>query len=176
MARKTKPAYAPGRKLGGRVRMLTQSIFRDAGLAPTGPGISMLEDQWSDLLGPRLAGLSAPVKLSGTKAGQVLTIEIVPAAAPVFQHQSETLKSSINAATGLKLRDLKFIQKVPTAKQKGSAPTKPLALNEKRELEAPLEGVQSSHLRKALLAFGVAVYTSRDAPPIGGKDESIDGN
>ena len=121
------------------------------------PGLTQIRQRWKDLVGDKLAGMSVPVRLSGKGLDRTLTLEIIPAAAPLFLHQSETLRQKISIACGGELKALKFIQRAP---QKTSLTRRrPLSAQDRARLEAELSGIKNKQLSAALLAFGEAVYT-----------------
>lgn len=152
---RAKPVQGPAQQIHRRVSKLL-SKYADH----EGPGLPQLQRRWKDLVGERLSKLSRPVKLSGKGLDRVLTLEILPAASPIFQHQADFLKQHLSTAIGGPLKDIKLIQKqsvvngTPAPKR-----ARPLTAQEREEIQAGLNEIKNPKLAAALLAFGQAVYT-----------------
>lgn len=152
---RAKPVTGPAQQIHRRVSKLL-SKYTDH----EGPGLPLLQRRWKDLVGERLSKLSRPVKLSGKGMDRVLTLEILPAASPIFQHQSDFLRQHLATAIGGPLKDIKLIQKQSVGTLK--APTKParlLTAQEREEIQAGLTNIKNPKLAAALLAFGQAICT-----------------
>ncbi len=151
---RARPANGQGERLSLRITKIMKPYTKNEG-----PGISMLQRRWKDLVGERLAKLSYPVKLTGKAENRVLTLEILPSASPIFQHQSEMLKQRLAASSGGFLKDLKFVHKA-TPGQNGDKARKlrPLSAQERDQLNEGVASVKNPRLSQALLAFGEAVY------------------
>ena len=154
---RAKPVRAPAQQLSTRVsRLLSKYADRD------GPGLPLLQRRWKDLVGERLAKLSYPVKLSGKGLDRVLTLEILPAASTIFQHQSDFLKQHLTSAIGGTLKDIKLVQKSSVGHVQSKAThTRPLTAQEREEIQAGLNSIKNPKLAAALLAFGQAIYTQK---------------
>ena len=146
---RARPANGQGERLSLRITKIMKPYTKNEG-----PGISMLQRRWKDLVGERLAKLSYPIKLTGKAENRVLTLEILPSASPIFQHQSEMAASS-----GGFLKDLKVVHKA-TPGQNGDKARKlrPLSAQERDQLNEGVASVKNPRLSQALLAFGEAVY------------------
>ncbi|MEL7481950.1 MAG: DciA family protein, partial [Pseudomonadota bacterium] len=95
------------------------------GNAPKGTTLMRLQVDWTDLVGERLSKVCRPVKLSGAKTGQTLTLRVLPAASALVQHQGETLRQRLSVAAGgtivrLKLEQGPLPQQPPRRRKKGS--------------------------------------------------------
>ena len=155
MRHRAKPVYTPGNKLSLRIAKVMRPYAKD-----DGPGLPLIQRRWQDLVGPRLAKLSRPVKLTGKKEERILTLEILPSASPIFQHQNEMLKQRLAAACGGFLKDIKLVQKASTGRSPtGKAASPPLSARDREEIKAGLDEIKNPQLSAALLAFGEAVYT-----------------
>ena len=152
---RARPAAPLDEKLSLRVSRIMRPYTKNEG-----PGISMLQRRWKDLVGERLSQLSYPVKLTGKGETRVLTLEIIPSASPIFQHQSEMLKQRLASASGGFLRELKFVHKsAPGNAGKPARKTAPLSAQDRDLLKDGVAQVKNPRLSQALLAFGEAVYT-----------------
>lgn len=152
---RAKPVRVTGKRLSTSIGKVTAPFLKDEG-----PGLARLKARWKDLVGERLAGLSQPIKLSGKKGETVLTLEILPAAAPLFQHQAEMLRQKLSVFSGGQLKAIKLVQaNTARSETNGQTRTRPLSLAELQSLENALSGIKNASLSKALLAFGKAVYT-----------------
>jgi hypothetical protein len=87
-------------------RNRTASVGRDA--AALGSGIfaragfrnPTLVTRWADIVGPEVARICQPVKLSEGASGGVLTLKAEPGASLFLQHESRLLCEKINAYLG----------------------------------------------------------------------------
>ncbi|MAP93948.1 MAG: hypothetical protein CMK07_03260 [Ponticaulis sp.] len=148
------PVDTSSRRVGLRASALLRRFSKDEG-----PGLPLLQQRWKDLVGERLSKLSKPVKLTGKKEARVLTLEILPAASPIFQHQGEFLKQHLTAAIGGHIRDIKLVQKRMADPKAGKISTRPLTAQERDELKQGVSNIKNTKLSEALLAFGEAIYT-----------------
>ncbi|MFL5236439.1 MAG: DUF721 domain-containing protein [Rhizomicrobium sp.] len=85
---------------------LSQNIFARAGFRdPT------LVLRWVDIVGPEVARLCQPLKLSDGPTGGVLTLKAEPGAAVFLQHESRALCERINGWFGREaIARLRFVQ------------------------------------------------------------------
>lgn len=152
---RAKPVRPPGRKLGVSIGKLLGKASKNEG-----PGLSLIQQRWPELVGERLAKLSRPVRLTGKGPMRVLTLDINPSASTVFQHQSEFLRQHIGQAIGGTLKDIKLIQKNPgTSSQTSARRIRPLTALEREALQDGVSNIKNPKLAAALLAFGEAIYT-----------------
>lgn len=151
------PVKAPGNRLSGSIRKVTRSLLKEEG-----PGIELLKQRWNDLAGERLAKISEPTRLTKGKAGKILHLDILPAAAPLFQHQGESLRRKISVLIGGDLAVIKLNQTgMPTKTGETRIGTRILTLEERRELEAQFMDVQNTQLKAALMKFGSSFIAQR---------------
>ena len=148
---RAKPVGPSGQILGRRVQQVLGKVAKDEG-----PGLPMIQSRWRDLVGERLSKMSRPVKLTGKSTARILTLEILPASAPVFQHMSEQLKQKLGALMGGHFKEIKYLQTTPTRARPAA---RPLSAQEREEIMASLADIKNPQLSAALLAFGEAVYT-----------------
>jgi hypothetical protein len=140
------------RPLGALVPALTRPAFKRKSPA----GAQIMAD-WPALVGPALAAVSQPVRLSsGT-----LTLACSGPVAMEMQHLAPQLAQRINAALGrVAVERFRFVQRALA----GSAPRPasrqaPAALPER--VESALAGIDSPELRDALARLARGVYRNR---------------
>ena len=151
---RAKPVSPPGQRLHTKIAKLVRKYEGKGSL-----GLPHLQRRWKELAGDRLSKLSTPVKLAGPAEARILTLEILPAASPLFQHQGEFLKQHLSMAIGGKIVDIKLKHKAASAGQKDSKPgVRPLTIQEREAITAELKDIKNPKLAAALLAFGEAVY------------------
>lgn len=117
---------------------------------------------WPQVVGPALAAVTAPERLSGGKGGRVLTIRAVGPVALELQHLAPQLIERINAHLGPgAVARLKFLQSVPgfaEPQAPASAPPRrapdPQAL---ARLDAALADLPEGPLREAMERLGRAI-------------------
>ncbi len=147
------PARRGARKFSSGLHKVTRAILKDEG-----PGIDQLIARWKDLVGERLAKVSVPTKLTKSKDGSILHLDIAPAAAPLFQHQGEALRKKISILIGGNLKAIKLHQKTVTSSSgDGEKRRHILTIEETKEIESAVTDVKNYELRKALMNFGKSV-------------------
>ena len=156
MRHRARAVIPPAQPFRNRIHTVMAPYTKDE----KGPGLPQIKARWNDLVGEKLSGMSAPVKLTGKGMDRVLTLEILPAAAPLFQHQSETLRQKLSMACGGEIKSLKFIQRAPV--KTSAKRRRPLSAQDRERLVADLSGIKNKQLSAALLAFGEAIYTQDD--------------
>jgi len=160
-------ARARLRRLRARpVRLAPKSVGRDVRrvtrkhLKGTGSPVSKLKDDWEKIVGERLAKLCRPEKISGSKAGRTLTLRVLPAAAALIQHQSETIRQRVSVTAGGDVTKLKLLQGPLRANDKPiRKPPRPLTAAERADLDQSSAKIESTALKAAIVALGRAVLT-----------------
>lgn len=129
-----------------------------------GSSLARLRDQWPEIVGEEIAALCRPEKMANTKAGRILTLLVMPAAAPLIQHQSETIRQRVSVAAGGDITGLKLVQGQPGALKRRtiSAPTRQLTATELADLEASARNITDLALHEAIVALGRAVLPEED--------------
>ena len=131
------------------------------------PPIQVLRQRWREIAGEQLYKYCRPERLSGGKDGRVLTLLVVPQAAPMVQHQSETLRQRVSVSAGGDITAIRIKQGAlgaePAKPMRRKA--RPLTPAERRELEASAASIADDKLRAAIVALGEAMLTADDAPP-----------
>ncbi|BDG73694.1 DUF721 domain-containing protein [Roseomonas fluvialis] len=140
------------RPLGALVPALTRPAFKRKSPA----GAQIMAD-WPALVGPALAAVSQPVRLtSGT-----LTLACSGPVAMEMQHLAPQLAQRINAGLGrVAVERFRFVQRTPGSGAPRMAPRPaPAALPER--VESALAGIESPELREALARLARGVYRNR---------------
>ncbi len=134
--------YGP-KPIGAILSRVTRAAFRSNNAASA----RLLAD-WPEIVGPHLAGNTAPRRLStGT-----LTINCAGPMALELQHSSAILMDRINTHLGKAVvKQLRFVQKTPVARTAAS--------RKKRSQPDPvdIEGLPDGPLKEALAALGAHV-------------------
>ncbi|MFT8244103.1 DUF721 domain-containing protein [Roseomonas sp. BN140053] len=138
--------------MGSLVPRLTRPAFRRR--SPAG---AMLMSDWPSLVGPALAAVTSPLRLTrGT-----LTIACSGPMAMELQHLGPQLMQRINAALGaVAVESLRFVQQAtsrPVANPAATRPAPPLP----EPLRERLAGVADPDLRGALERLARGVYRKR---------------
>lgn len=132
------------RPLAGRIQAATARLALD----------------WPQVVGPALAAVTAPERLSGGKGARVLTIRAAGPVALELQHLAPQLIERINAHLGPgAVARLRFIQSAPGVAEP-QAPLPPRRAPDPQALarmEAALAEVPEGPLREAMARLGRAI-------------------
>ena len=137
--------------LGSLIPRLTRPAFRKRSPA----GAQLMAD-WPDVVGPALASVTQPLRLS---AG-TLTLGCAGPVAMELQHLAPELIGRINAHLGrLAVERLRFVQQAPPGARPVAARPKPVTLPD--TVEAKLASMPEGELREALAKLARGVYRRR---------------
>lgn len=149
-----------------QIGLSAERIGRKSG-AKKLPPIQVLRQRWREIAGEQLYKYCRPERLSGGKDGRVLTLLVVPQAAPMVQHQSETLRQRVSVSAGGDITAIKIKQGAL-----GNEPAKPMRRKsrplthaEREALQESAARIQDDKLRAAIVALGEAMLTADDTPP-----------
>ncbi len=148
-----------------QIGLAAERVGRKSG-AKKLPPIQVLRQRWREIAGEQLYKYCRPERLSGGKDGRVLTLLVLPQAAPMVQHQSETLRQRVSVSAGGDITAIK-IKQGPLRNEPAKPlrrKTRPLTPKERKELEAAAERIQDAKLRAAIVALGEAMLTAEDTP------------
>lgn len=150
------PVYRGPRTLGHMLARSLRPVLKEAG-----PASDTLASRWAEIVGERLAKVTAPVRVSRGKAGGVLYLRAPSAAAPMIQHAAEHILERVNLASGSKVKTIRIIHTAAPAHV--SAP-RPRALSpaEREALFRSLALVHTPAVRSALEELGKAILTRRE--------------
>jgi hypothetical protein len=153
MAAEQRHVYGP-RPVSALLPGLTRAAFRRRA-----PGTAQVLADWTSIVGPALAAVTLPRRLSqGT-----LTIACSGPIAMELQHLSGELKARINTALGAGVvTALRFDQTAPESRLVAPPPRKPSPQSRARA-ESAVESLPSGELRDALAALGRAVFGASEA-------------
>jgi hypothetical protein len=156
--RRARPLPPPARSMGAAATRALAPILKQAGPAP-----ASLSQRWPEIVGPRLAAVTEPIKVTRSKAGSTLVVRAPSAAAPVIQHAQKDILERVSLATGANVTGLKIVHTEASIATKAAA-EQPRALTGAERLairQAAEEKAQSPALRDALTALGEAVASWR---------------
>lgn len=156
----TKPAQGfQGRSVGAVLGRITAPVMQKRGFRQ----VDILS-HWSMIVGPQLAALSCPERISrqgrGTADGAVLTVKVEGAMALEVQHMAPLILERINQHYGAgAVARLNIVQgPLPLDYLKAQAAREtPLSDDEISDKQAELDGFDNSRLRLALARLGARV-------------------
>jgi hypothetical protein len=146
--------YGP-RPVGALVPNLTRAAFRRRA-----PGTAQVLADWGSIVGPALAAVTLPRRLTnGT-----LTIVCSGPIAMELQHLSSELIARINTALGAGVvTALRFAQ--TTIESPAPQPKRPASPQSQARAESAVESLPSGDLRDALTSLGRAVFRASEPAP-----------
>ena len=134
------------RPVGGLVAGLTRPAFRRRS-----PATAQILADWTAIVGPALAAVTVPKRLSGT----TLTLACAGPVAMELQHMSGELLARVNGHLGrIAVERVRFVQDAPAAPLP-AAPEPPAS-----DVGLPVTGLPDGALRDALVALGRSVRRS----------------
>lgn len=152
---RARPLRQPPKPVGRDISKVTRKHLKGGG-SP----ISKLKDDWEKIVGERLAKLCRPEKLSGAKTGRTLTLRVLPAAAALVQHQSETIRQRVSVVAGGDITKLTLLQGTLQAKSQPERKIRrPLSADERAALDQSVAKIDNPALKAAIVALGRAVLT-----------------
>jgi len=144
------------------VAISADRVSRKSGAAKL-PPLKLLQARWREIAGEQLYKFSHPEKISASKDGRILTLRVIPQAAPLVQHQSETIRQRVSVAAG---GDITAIRIVQGTIQRGAETlayrprARQLTPEEAVMLDAGARQIENPRLRAAIVALGKAVLTA----------------
>lgn len=136
-------------------------------------GFSAVEivTNWAEIVGPALAGESAPERLSfahGARSGGTLHVRASGSIALEMQHLTPIIVERINTCFGYAAVARLALVQGPVLARRGAVrrrpPPPPLDADRLRTIESSTSDIGSEPLRAALRQLGTAVGTARDRP------------
>lgn len=149
------PVYRPAKPMGVALARALRPLLKEAGPAP-----ETLQSRWQEIVGLKLAAITAPIRVSRAKDGAVLHLRVPSAAAPIIQHAKDHILERVNLASGSKITSLKLIQTAPP-KQLSLVVPRPLTPEQREALVKRLAPIRSNGLRTALSQLGEAILTGQ---------------
>ena len=179
MSKRATPAPAKAstpaeRPRGGRARSVAE-LLPDAGRAAFrrfGFVQSAVVSRWSEIVGPRYAGVSSPESIKfphGERIGGTLNLVVRGAHATMMQHIAPEIIERVNRFFGYAaVAKVQFRQgDVPVPRPRAAPPSlKPVPL----DLGASLRTIADPELKAVLEALAAGVAATRGAPSVGGDE------
>jgi len=154
---RARPVRAPMKPLG----LTAQRVGRKAGTAKL-PPLKYLQINWRQIVGEQLWRWCQPEKITSSKDGRILTLTVLPQAAPLIQHQSETIRQRVSVAAGGDITGIRIIQ--GQVRRTGPAEYqrrwRKLTTGETALITSKAERVDNPRLRAAIVALGEAVLSA----------------
>jgi hypothetical protein len=127
------------------------------------PPLKLLQARWREIAGEQIYKFSHPEKISASKDGRVLTLRVIPQAAPLVQHQSETIRQRVSVAAGGDITAIRIVQG-PIQRGAETVTYRPkarlLTPDEAQALETEASRIENPRLRAAIVALGKAVLSA----------------
>ncbi|WP_018998215.1 DUF721 domain-containing protein [Hirschia maritima] len=160
--RRGKPIYHSARPLS---RAMYKTVYPALKGKDSGAALSSLQRRWPEVLGKDLASLCEPIQILKPTTGYVLVLEANSASAALkLKHQTDIILERVNAGSGARFKGIR-LQQTKTKHQSVKATTKlrhQITPEEAAEIEATLDGVESSSLKRALQRLGEAVKSKTE--------------
>ena len=142
------------RALAASLPKVTKPVLEKHGRA-----YASLIAEWTNIVGPALAAMSLPEKLSSGATGGVLTVRVAGAAATEFQHLTPQILDRINTYLGFgAVTRLRLVQAPLPGPTRRPAPRpavpSPAA---RRAVAAATDTISDPALHDALVRFGEAI-------------------
>lgn len=147
----------PAKPVGLALQRLARKTIPDKG-----PAISKLKTRWPDLVGPEISRFCRPEKIVASRDGRTLTLRVVPAAAPMIQHQSEIIRQRVSASMGGDITRIKLVQaplQAGTSTQVTPETSRALTAKELDDLQSSAAKIENPGLREAIVRLGKAVLS-----------------
>ena len=137
-------------------------------LKVAGPSPGTLAAQWPEIVGPRLAALTHPIRVQPAKGGATLHVRAASSVAPLLQHAQAGILERVRLATGYAIVRLAIDQTAASAPKPRRARAR-LSDEARAELKQTLAGVRTPALGQALEELGEAVLAEPPARPRRGR-------
>jgi hypothetical protein len=156
---RARPVRAPMKPLG----LMAERVGRKAGTAKL-PPLKQMQINWRQIVGEQIWRWSQPEKITASKEGRVLTLMVLPQAAPMIQHQSEIIRQRVSVAAGGDITSIRIIQGQIRRTGPGEFRRRSRTLTpaEKAEVAAHAFPIENPRLRAAIVALGEAVLSATE--------------
>ena len=156
---RARPVRAPMKTLG----LAAQRVGRKAGTAKLAP-LKQLQVNWREIVGEKLWRWCHPEKITASKDGRILTLTVLPQAAPLIQHQSEIIRQRVSVAAGGNITGIRIVQGPVRRSGPGEYQRRwrNLTPAEKADIAARAESADNLRLRAAIVALGEAVLSATE--------------
>lgn len=152
-ARRGRATIKPPPKAGALAARIVKPL-----IPPGQKSLSEIKRQWDEIVGEKLARLTAPEKLTKGPDGLVLTIIVAGSAAPFVQHQTPLILERLRLA-GADVVAMTMKQGAPPQRAIANVRpiAKPLSADAEKALKTALAAIEDDRLKAALLRLGRAV-------------------
>lgn len=152
-ARRGREAFRAPPAAAVHTAKVLRPLLRDVGLT-----LGEISRRWPEIVGEKLAELTAPEKLTGSGANQTLVLRSHPAAAPLVQHQIPLIIDRLRLA-GAGVAKIAMQQGAPArpAPAQTSRP-RPLSPEAEQDILDALAAVDHGPLKAALARLGKAMH------------------
>ena len=160
--RRGKPVYHSARPLS---RAMYKTVYPALKGKDSGAALSSLQRRWPEVLGKDLASLCEPIQILKPTTGYVLVLEANSASAALkLKHQTDILLERVNAGSGARFKGIRLQQtKTKHLSAKATSQLRHQVTHEEAaEIEAKLEGLESSSLKRALQKLGEAIKSKTE--------------
>lgn len=156
---RARPVRAPMKPLG----LMAERVGRKAGTAKL-PPLKQIQINWRQIVGEQIWRWCQPEKITASKEGRILTLMVVPQAAPMIQHQSEIIRQRVSVAAGGDITSIRILQGQVrrTGPSEFRRRSRALTQAEKAEVAAHAEPIGNPRLRAAIVALGEAVLSATE--------------
>jgi len=156
---RARPVRAPMKALG----LAAERVGRKAGSARL-PPLKYLQINWRQIAGEQIWRWSQPEKISASKDGRILTLTVLPQAAPMIQHQSEIIRQRVSVAAGGDIAGIRIVQGQVRRTGPGEYQRRWRALSsqEKAVIAEKAQPIENPRLRAAIVALGEAVLSATE--------------
>jgi len=141
---------------------LASKLARTA-LPDKGSAIETLKARWADAVGGAIAKYAVPAKIASSKSGRILVLRVIPAAAPLVQHQQAAIIERVALAGAGHFDGLRIVQGPLTD---GDAPEprkrRTLSPAELRWLSDSVKAIEDPALRAATVSLGKAMLSASE--------------
>lgn len=146
-----------------QIGLAAERLGRKAG-AKKLPAVQLLQRRWREIVGEKLYPFCRPEKITGGKDGRVLTLRVISQAAPLVQHQVETIRQRVSVSAGGDIIAIKIVQGALATSEPAKPRRRPVPLTsaQHKQLEDSTARIESAALRAAIVALGTAVLTADD--------------
>ncbi|MEM0984664.1 MAG: DciA family protein [Pseudomonadota bacterium] len=141
---------------------LATKLARTA-LPDKGSAIDTIKARWADAVGGPIAKYAVPAKITRSASGRILVLKVIPAAAPLIQHQQKQIIERVALAGAGQFDGIRLVQgpltdtAVPEPRKKRA-----LTADELRWLSDSVKAIDDLALRAATVSLGKAMLSASE--------------
>ncbi len=138
-----------------------------AALPDKGSAIETLKARWAEAVGGPIAKYAAPSRIASGKSRRVLVLRVIPAAAPLIQHQQHAIIERVALAGAGHFDGIRIVQGPLTEHEAPEAcKRRSLSPAELKWLSDSVREIEDPALRAATVALGKAVLSANEPEPL----------